>query len=283
MGFSRIYPAQPSFCFDGYSENLVTVLISREGYGYFYRQMKNIGGKSKYIAFLDECGDHSINEIDADFPIFVLSLVIMTRDAYKNVLIPSMTALKLRYWNHEGINLHSRHIRKAEGAFNFLLNSNMRSEFMASLNTLMEETPYQICLSWIDKNKHVAAFGKDAANPYDLALEFTLEQVFSFLETNQEAELPLIAESRGRREDSDLEKAFYKLMSCGSDHVKIELMKKLDCSLVFWDKRANIAGLQMADLVAYPCARHILKPDQPNRAFDILKGKIYRQNGVEEW
>jgi len=42
--------------------------------------MKNIGGKSKYIAFLDECGDHSISEIDADFPIFVLSLVIMTRD-----------------------------------------------------------------------------------------------------------------------------------------------------------------------------------------------------------
>jgi hypothetical protein len=245
--------------------------------------VKNIGGKSKYIAFLDECGDHSLNEIDNDFPLFVLSLVIITREAYQNQLLPSMTKLKLRYWNHEGINLHSRHIRKAEGSFNFLLNANLRKEFISTINGLMEESPYTICLSAIDKKKHLVTHGKDSINPYDLALELTLEKVFHFLKAHHETELPLIAESRGKREDSELEKAFYKLMACGTGSIKTDFIKNLNCSLVFWDKKANIAGLQIADLVAYPCSRYILKPEQPNRAFDIIKAKIYTYDNDKIW
>ncbi len=82
--------------------------------------MKNIGGTSKYIAFLDECGDHSLLKTDEDFPVFLLALVIMERKEYSEHIIPEISKFKLRYWNHEGVNLHSRDIRKQNGPFVFL-------------------------------------------------------------------------------------------------------------------------------------------------------------------
>ena len=44
----------------------------------------------------------------------------------------------------------------------------------------------------------------------------------------------------------------------------------------FMDKKHNSTGLQLADLVAHPIGRHAIDPDQPNRAFDILKPKFRR-------
>jgi len=31
---------------------------------------------SRFLAFFDECGDHSLEKIDRDFPLFVLALVL---------------------------------------------------------------------------------------------------------------------------------------------------------------------------------------------------------------
>jgi hypothetical protein len=90
--------------------------------------MKNIGGESRFIGFFDECGDHSMEKIDPDFPLFVLALVVVQRTDYAKQIIPALSALKLRYWNHEGINLHSRDIRKAIGAYSFLQNPKSSTE-----------------------------------------------------------------------------------------------------------------------------------------------------------
>ena len=35
--------------------------------------MSNTDNQSKFIAFFDECGDHSMEKIDKDFPLFVLA------------------------------------------------------------------------------------------------------------------------------------------------------------------------------------------------------------------
>jgi len=37
----------------------------------------------------------------------------------------------------------------------------------------------------------------------------------------------------------------------------------------------NIIGTQMADLAAYPIARHVLVPTKPNPAYEVIKGKFY--------
>ena len=54
-------------------------------------------GDSRYLAFFDECGDHSMEKIDRDFPLFVLALVVMERDlcahpCARHILNPERTS-----------------------------------------------------------------------------------------------------------------------------------------------------------------------------------------------
>jgi hypothetical protein len=42
------------------------------------------------------------------------------------------------------------------------------------------------------------------------------------------------------------------------------------------DKKHNSTGLQLADLVAHPIARHVINPAQPNRAYELIEPKFRR-------
>ncbi len=245
--------------------------------------MKNVGGTSEYIAFLDECGDHTLSLIDQDFPLFLLATVVMRRADYAERVIPLIAQLKLKYWVHEGVNLHSRDIRKSKGPFGFLQVPDKRAAFMGELSELMQNLPYTLFVSAVRKDRHKDRYGTHAVNPYDLALEFTLERLIHFIESKGLKELPFVAEARGKKEDETLERCFYRMMSEGTDYIKGERFKSLKCPLVFRNKFDNIAGIQLADLCAHPCARHILRPDQPNRAFDIVNEKIYREGEISGW
>ena len=236
---------------------------------------KNIDGTSKYIGFFDECGDHSMNKIDKDFPLFVLALVIVERKAYVKELLPAVNQLKLKYWTHEGINLHSRDIRKQKGSFSFLRNNHLYQSFMEEISDMIAALPFTLFITGIMKHQYAKESGANAKNPYHIALAFTMERVLHFMDSNGETELPLIAEARGNKENEDLEREFYKIMAMGTNIDNAEEFKKLTCPLVFKSKKFNIAGVQIADLCAHPCARYILKPNQPNKAYEIVSKKIY--------
>lgn len=130
--------------------------------------------------------------------------------------------------------------------------------------------------SWLTKSSKIPQLAFIAHNPYHLALKFNMKNVFCFLNDNNETELPIVAEARGRKEDNELELEFLRLMSSGH-------FSKLNCSLVFQNKRDNIAGIQLADLCAHPCARHILKPSQPNQAYEIAMAHVYRKGELVGW
>lgn len=47
-------------------------------------------------------------------------------------------------------------------------------------------------------------------------------------------------------------------------------------------KQTNSSGLQIADLVAHPISRYVLKKDQSNKAFDIVREKLLGYPEFEE-
>lgn len=239
--------------------------------------------KSRFLAFFDECGDHSLDKIDRDFPLFVLALVVVERSIYQNQVLPEFNQLKLHYFNHEGINLHSRDIRLATGPFSLLLNPTIRPQFMADLSEIMERLTFTLFISAIRKQAHLEQRGANAANPYDLALEFTMEGLHGFLRAQGATDLPIVAEARGQREDNMLEQVFSRMMTCGTTNVPAEQFQQLDCQLSFQSKKNNILGVQLADLCAHPCARHILNPAKQNQAFEIARKRIYNQGGNSGW
>ena len=89
----------------------------------------------------------------------------------------------------------------------------------------------------------------------------------------------LVAESRGKKEDNQLELEFRRVLDPQQGWGMADRFSFADMpmSLKFVEKKINSAGLQIADLAAQPIGRHLLKPEQPNRAFDAIRSKIHRQ------
>ena len=56
-------------------------------------------------------------------------------------------------------------------------------------------------------------------------------------------------------------------------------MKSHMTCLDFKWKTEDVAGLQIADLIAYPLTRHVLNPKAVNLAYDVLAPNIFMEDG----
>lgn len=89
---------------------------------------------------------------------------------------------------------------------------------------------------------------------------------------NQTSKTTITFEARGKKEDKDLELTFLRLTQSE------EYQGRFDIKIL--PKISNCTGLQLADLVARPIGRHVLNPEQPNRAFNIIEKKLDKVYGM---
>ena len=186
------------------------------------------------------------------------------RDDYVHTVVPSLQDLKFRWFGHDAFVLHEREMRKREPPFDILTPKERHHTFMGELSDLMTATPMTIIAAVIYKDHHKAKYA-DPMNPYELALRFCIERTVRFLDEHSQTDrrTHLIVECRGKQEDKDLELEFRRI--CAGKNMTGEI----NClDLLFVDKKANSTGLQIADLCARPIGLQILRPDQPNRAYD---------------
>jgi hypothetical protein len=234
-----------------------------------------------YLVYVDESGDHELTKIDPQYPVFVLLFCIIRKDDYLARICPDLQRFKFEFWGHDEVVLHEHEIRKPHGHFLFLLQRPLRERFLARLNQIMIELPATVVAVVIDKPALVARY-QTPVGPYDYAMEIGLERVFKELEgVGQSAKTtPVIVECRGRKEDRELELAFRRV--CDGANA---LRRQLPFSLAMVPKAANSAGLQLTDLMARPVGLKHLRPDQPNRAYDIIAAKFRRSPSgkIEGW
>lgn len=231
-----------------------------------------------YIVYMDETGDHSLTNIDRDFPGFCLTLLVFDQDEYIYKAIPCITKLKMDYWGHENVILHSRDIRKAQKDFGFLTDPVKRQPFYERINELMRDTDYLIISVVIDKLKLTSQY-LYADNPYKLSLKFALERLLPLLEEKDQREVTLVAESRGKKEDDDLRLSFLTVTNNGTEYIPEDRFRAVKFNLEFVSKKSNCTGTQMADLASYPIARHNLNPNESNPAYEIVRAKEYQGKG----
>jgi hypothetical protein len=225
-----------------------------------------------YIVFADESGDHGMLSIDADYPVFVLVFCIFSKEAYASSLAPAVIRFKFRHFGHDQTILHEMDIRKSRGSFSFLRDAARRGGFMEEMNTLVREAPFTLVASAIHKPRHRDRYTVPN-NPYHVAMAFGLERVRHHLQDMGCAggTTHMIFERRGQREDTELELEFRRICD-GANY----LGERLPFEIVLCEKKCNSPGLQVADLVARPIGRQVLAPEQPNRAFDIIRPKLRR-------
>jgi len=232
---------------------------------------------SDFIVYADESGDHGMVNIDPQYPVFALTFCVLRKDEYVAGVVPAVQKFKFGIWGHDTVVLHEHEIRKSLGPFGILrTDRTLRTRFFEELNALIEAAPMTIYASVIDKEKHRAKYAYPW-NPYEIALYFCMERLHIMLTTEgqQNKTVHVVFESRGAKEDAELELEFRRI--AGNDShwgYRRQDFTKFDFQPVFIPKAANASGLQLADLTARPIALSQLRPGQPNRAFEIIRPKL---------
>jgi hypothetical protein len=230
------------------------------------------GDVSQFIIYADESGDHSLAPVDPEYPVFVLSFCIFDKSDYVEKVMPALLRFKFQYFGHDMVVLHEHGIRKSKPPFNILTNPELRERFMADLHAMMEDMPFHLVAAIIDKRHGLPSLTGET-KPYKIALEHCLDMArqATFTEGGAKGPTHVVFESRGKKEDKDLELAFRRI--CGDIEGIFEGGLGSPFDIVFANKQVNSASLQIADLTARPLGRHYLKPDQPNRAIDVIQHK----------
>jgi hypothetical protein len=228
---------------------------------------------SDYVVFVDESGDHGLKTINLEYPVFVLAFCICRKDAYVQHIVPLIHQLKFDFWGHDAVVLHSHEIRKSKGDFAQLLVPEIRAAFQERITAVMQEAEFTLIAAVINKEQLVRRYAQPN-DPYEIALAFCIERLQMFLQERGQTDRQthLLVECRGKAEDDKLELEFRRICDGAN---RVGALPNLDIRFV--DKKHNSPGLQLADLVAYPVGRHVLKPDQPNRAYEVVERK-FRQS-----
>jgi hypothetical protein len=231
------------------------------------------------LLYLDESGDHDLENIDPKYPVFVLGGIIVDRAYARTVMQPRIQQLKLDFFDDSGIILHTSDILRARNGFEDLKDPKLRDAFYEALNVMMRELEYQVVACVIDKPRLVAQYGKNADNSYKYSLEVLIERFCKELGECMDGGM-IYAEKRGEPLDHALNLAWERLRSgvIGTGYVGSQIIDERICELIVKDKRLNIAGLQLADLVISPIARKgarlSVKED-----WEIVKSKFRRSPG----
>lgn len=227
---------------------------------------------SDYIVYVDESGDHGLQSTDPNYPLFVLAFCIFEKSALANTVVPAMLRFKFAHFGHDQVVLHEHEIRKAKNAFRFLTDASLREVFMKDMSVLIEIAPFTIVAIVIQKERLVKKYHRPE-NPYAIGLEYGLERVCAFLRENgQDGKLThFVFERRGLKEDKELELEFRRVTGGAN-----ATCSTIPVEIIMADKKTITTGLQLADLVARPIGLHVLRPEQVNRAYELIQPKLRR-------
>jgi hypothetical protein len=227
------------------------------------------------IMFMDESGDHQLEIIDKQYPIFCLAGAIIDEQDYSRTVKPHMDKIKLDFFKTTSVILRSHSIRKCINEFNILLNAKTRTSFYEAINNFISNIPLTVLASVILKNRLKSKY-VDPSNPYEVSMVFLMERFLYFLEDEDDSGY-ITVEARDPKSNSDLFQVYSNILANGSKFASSVRFKSRITKIEFITKKQNENGHQLADLLAYPIANKVLYPKRLNLAFEIIKSKLRRK------
>ena len=223
----------------------------------YLKMTKNISKKQlKYRLYIDESGSHHYPSVDWDnMAKRYLSLtgVIIERFHYKTFVQPLIREIKeLLASDPDDLPvLHRNDILNFSGDYLKLKKDiQLKNQFDQKIQDLLGGCEYKICVVVLDKKTHLDRYQKSALNPYNYSLAVLLERYIFFLE-QYSATGDVMVESRGGKDDQDLEKAYKQFYENGTYYIKPTHIQPVltSNSLKIRSKKEQVGGLEIADLL----------------------------------
>ena len=218
--------------------------------------------------YIDESGDHTYSEAKR---YLCLTGIIFENQNYRDVFHPALDAFKQKHFPHnpdEPVILHRREIIDRKGRFGVLRDEAKRQEFNKDLLRFLEDHKFRVISVVIDKHAHQKKYSYPS-HPYHYCLLALLERYCELMNTYN-VHGDVVAEARGGKEDMKLKEAYRNLYETGSYYHPANFFQTSLTSkeIKIKPKSANIAGLQLADLLAHPCKVEILFDNGHQREWD---------------
>lgn len=214
-----------------------------------------------YRLFIDEVGHDNLNSANDPNEQFLclMGVILSIEDAHEE-LTNAMNGLKIDIFGTPNVVLHRREIiDKKTPPFDRLANVETRARFDAGILTIVTNSKYAALTVLIDKKEHVERYKVWKSHPYHYCLKAMLERYVMWL-NEQKGIGDVMAEWRGIKPNMKLEAAYGYIYNNGTEFIsRQEMQARLSSSqLKIRKKSANIAGLQLADLLASPACRHLI-------------------------
>lgn len=245
----------------------------------------------KYRLYIDEVGNQDLKSAENPNERFLgLTGVIFELNYVREVLNPKLEKLKNDFFTadpDEHIILHRKDILRAKYPFQALKDRELRTRFDKSLLSLIEKLQFTVVSVTIDKLEHRERYQVWRHHPYHHCLEILLERFIFFLDEKDEIG-DVLSESRGGKEDLKLKKSFSRLYRLGNEYIPHERFQErfTSAELKVKPKSSNVAGLQVADLIAHPCRKLILIENEilpredlapfATKVISVIDSKFYR-------
>lgn len=251
--------------------------------------------------YIDEVGNGDLLGAAHDPNVRYLSLtgLIMKVRAHDSRLQPALEKLKAEYVGDNGgkpVILHRREIVRREGPFAVLRNDEKREGFNRTLLEIIDDQPFLVMTVVIDKKEHLDRYQAWRFDPYHYCLQCLVERYVNWLRRN-DLTGDVIIEARFKKADKKLKASFLRLWERGTGTIAPAVVQKhlqsREIGLI--PKVANVAGLQICDLIAHPSAREMrrerdgLDPyaDFGAEIVRLLREKKYARNprtmAIEGW
>lgn len=243
----------------------------------------------KYRIYIDEVGNNDLgSSSNPNHRFLCLTGVIFDLDYVKTTLTYDVEALKSRFFNShpdEPIVLHRKEMINKKHPFKALIDPKIEEQFNDEFLQLLEKWKFKTITVLMDKQEHQNRYSTWRYDPYHYCMTLIFERYHLRLkEIGQTGDM--MFESRGGKEDLRLKESYRNIFENGTDWIQANEIDDTITSkeLKIKAKSANISGLQIADLLAYPLYRYALKfyklKDDGRETFNekilqIIRPKIY--------
>jgi hypothetical protein len=253
----------------------------------------------KYRLYIDEVGNPDLGaSADPNHRFLSLTGVVLDLAYVDSTVFPALEGLKRKFFGShpdEPIVLHRKELVNKKPPFEALQDGAVEAAFNAELLTLLQNWDYMVLTVVIDKLEHQQRYRTWRFDPYHYCLTVMVERYVLWLR-QRDSQGDVMSESRGGKEDRRLKDSFERVFEEGSDFVPPDQFhaRLTSRQLKVKSKANNIAGLQLADLIAHASFRATLahregRPLAANfggRIAAILEAAKYHRNTagvIEGW
>lgn len=216
-----------------------------------------------YRLYIDETGnaDLKASQTDPNHRFLSLTGVILHIDYTRTTAHPALEELKATFFGHhpdEPIILHRKDLVQRNRPFHALRDPTTEQAFNDSLLGYLGRIDFKAITTVIDKLEHLTRYQVWRYDPYHYCLQILMERYVYFLR-DRNASGDAMAEVRGRKPDERLQNVYKYIYRNGTGYVRAaEFQRYLSShTLKMRPKSANVTGLQISDLLAFPSAQYV--------------------------